>query len=59
MTPSGFYIFQIQGRTTGHMYTFEELQGQLRKAVENEKIEGALAAYTQELRTRFFIDMKD
>ncbi len=59
MTPSGFYIFQVQSRIAGHMFTFEELQGQLRQAVENEKIEGALAAYTAGLRTRFFIDMKN
>jgi len=59
MTPAGFYIFQIQARKQGHMYTFEELQGQLRQAVESEKIEVALTAYTDGLRSRFFIDLKD
>jgi len=58
LNPAGWYIFQVQERTPGHMYTFEELRENLRQAVEGEKIEAALAAYVAELRTQFFIDEK-
>ena len=58
LTPVGWYIFQIQARVAGHMFTYEELRDQLRMVVENSEIESALADYVEELRTRFFIDEK-
>jgi parvulin-like peptidyl-prolyl isomerase len=58
LTPAGWYIFQIQERATGHMYTYEELKDQLRQMVEAKKIEEALAEYVQNLRNQFFIDEK-
>jgi len=57
-TQAGWYVFLVQERIAGHRYTYEELKDQLRAAVENEKIEVALAGYVLELRTRFFIDEK-
>jgi len=58
LTPAGWYIFQIQDRITGHMYTYEELNDNLRQMVESQKIEKALAEYVAGLRERFFIDEK-
>lgn len=58
LTPSGWYIFEVQRRVEGHVYTFEELKENLRQVVEGEKIEKALDAYVAELRERFFIDEK-
>ena len=58
LTPAGWYIFQLNERTTGHMYTYEELKDNLRQVVEGQKIEKSLAEYVQGLRTRFFIDEK-
>lgn len=58
LTPAGWYIFLVQDRLEGHMYTFEELKENLRQMVEGEKIEKALADYVQGLRDRFFIDEK-
>lgn len=58
LTPAGWYIFQVQEKTEGHMYTFEELKDNLRQAVEGEKIETALAEYVEGLKDRFFIDEK-
>ncbi len=58
LTPAGWYIFQLNERTTGHMYTYEELKDNLRQVVEGQKIEKELAEYVQGLRTRFFIDEK-
>ena len=58
LTPAGWYLFQVQGRVAGHMYTYEELREQLQMVVENSQIEQALADYVLELRERFFIDEK-
>jgi parvulin-like peptidyl-prolyl isomerase len=58
LTPAGWYIFQIQERITGHMYTYEELNENLRQMVESQKIEKALAEYVEGLRGQFFIDEK-
>lgn len=59
MTNAGWYVFQVQERIDGHMYTYEELSADLRQMVEAKKIEEALADYVAELRTQFFIDEKD
>jgi len=58
LTPVGWYLFQLQERVPGHMFTYEELREQLRIVVENTRIEAKLAEYVAELRTRFFIDEK-
>jgi parvulin-like peptidyl-prolyl isomerase len=58
LTPAGWYIFQIQERIAGHMYTYEELKDNLRQMVENQKIEESLTEYVEGLRTQFFIDEK-
>lgn len=57
-TQAGWYVFLVEERVEGHRYTYEELKDQLRTAVERQKIEEALNAYVEELRTRFFIDEK-
>lgn len=59
LMPAGWYLFQVLDRKAGHMFTYEELQDDLRQAVESRKIETALAAYVAGLRERFFIDLKD
>ena len=58
LTPAGWYIFLVQDRVEGHMYTYEELKDNLRQMVEGQKIEQALAEYVEGLRERFFIDEK-
>ena len=58
MTPVGWYIFLVNERVAGHMYTYEELKEQIRRAIEAEKMEKVLSEYVLELRTRFFIDQK-
>jgi peptidyl-prolyl cis-trans isomerase SurA len=58
LTPAGWYIFMVQARVDGHMYTFDELKENLRQMVEGQKIETALAEYVADLRTQFFIDEK-
>jgi peptidyl-prolyl cis-trans isomerase SurA len=59
MTNAGWYIFLVQERVTGHMYTYEELRDNLHQMVESQKIELALADYVDGLRSEFFIDEKN
>jgi hypothetical protein len=40
------------------MYTYEELNANLRQMVESQKIEEALADYVEGLKKQFFIDEK-
>ncbi len=58
-TDAGWYVFQLVDRVAGHQYTFAELQEELRRFVESQKIETALAEYIDELEGRFFVDIKD
>ncbi len=58
LTPAGWYVFKVLDRVPGHMYTFDELQDNLRQQVESQKIEKALAEYVAGLKDRFFIDME-
>ncbi len=59
ITPSGWYVFQVIDRVEGHRYTYDELKDDLRRFVENQKIELALTEYIQELEGRFFVDIKE
>jgi len=58
LTPAGWYLFLVNERVEGHMYTYDELKENLRQVVEGEKIEAALAEYVAGLKERFFIDEK-
>ncbi len=59
LTPAGWYVFLLQDRATGHMFTYEELREDLRQVVEAKEIEAELANYVGGLRERFFIDEKN
>ncbi|MBU8870231.1 MAG: peptidylprolyl isomerase [Gemmatimonadales bacterium] len=59
LTPAGWYIFLVQDRKEGHLFTYEELREELRQVVEGMEIETALADYVEGLRERFFIDEKN
>jgi peptidyl-prolyl cis-trans isomerase SurA len=58
-TAAGWYVFQVVDRVEGHQYTYDELKDELRRFVESQKIETALAEYIDELEGRFFVDIKD
>jgi peptidyl-prolyl cis-trans isomerase SurA len=58
LTSAGWYVFQILDRVEGHKYTYEELKDDLRRHVENQKIEAQLKTYIDELRDRFFVDIR-
>lgn len=59
LTDAGWYVFQVLERTDGHQYTYDELAGELRQYVESQKIEAALATYIDDLRDRYFVEIKD
>jgi peptidyl-prolyl cis-trans isomerase SurA len=59
LTPTGWYVFQVLDRVEGHKFTYEELKEDLRRHVENQKIETELKIYINDLRERFFVDLKE
>jgi peptidyl-prolyl cis-trans isomerase SurA len=59
LTPAGWYVFQLLDRFEGHKFTYEELKEDLRRHVENQKIEVELKTYIDDLRERFFVDIKE
>lgn len=59
LTDAGWYVFQVLERTDGHQYTYDELAGELRQYVESQKIEAALSEYIDDLRDRYFVEIKD
>lgn len=59
LTQAGWYLFQMVERVPGHQYTYEELSEELRQYVESQKIEVALVEYIDELRDRFFVEIKN
>ncbi len=58
-TAAGWYVFQLVDRVEGHRYSYDELEQELRRYVESQKIETALAEYIDDLEGRFFVDIKD
>jgi len=58
LTPAGWYVFLINERLAGHLYTYEELKEQIRRQLEARELEKHLTEYVEELRTRFFVDEK-
>lgn len=59
LTPAGWYVFLVQERKEGHLFTYDELHEDLRQVVEGREIEAELAQYVAGLRERFFIDEKN
>jgi peptidyl-prolyl cis-trans isomerase SurA len=58
LAPAGWYVFMVQERLDGHMYTYDELKDELRRQLEARALERELSAYVADLRTRFFVDEK-
>ncbi|MFQ5600214.1 MAG: peptidylprolyl isomerase [Candidatus Krumholzibacteriia bacterium] len=57
-TPNGLYIFKILERIESHETTFEEIQEPLRRYLEQKVLEERLRTYLDELRQRFYVDIK-
>ncbi len=58
-TPAGFYVFLVRERLPGRKPGYDEVRESVRRAVEAEKVEAELAKYVQELRGRFYVDIRD
>ena len=59
LTQAGWYLFLVHERIPGHMFTFVELEDQLRIHVENLEMEEAMLEYIEGLKDRFFVDLKE
>lgn len=59
LTSAGWYVFQVINRVQGHQYTYDELKDDLRRFVENQKIETELQKYVEGLHQKFFVQIQN
>ncbi len=58
LTAAGWYLFLVNERRPGRSYELEEVRDDLRRLLENERLEQKVTEYVESLRERFFIDEK-
>ena len=56
--PDGFHIFQVLARRAGGEYTYEEIEGQLRQFLENQKFEEAYGEWLTAVRDTSYVEIK-
>jgi len=55
---AGYFVLKLVDRAEGEAVTFEELEDRMRQAVFDQKLEAELDVFLQELRERFYIEVK-
>ncbi len=55
---AGYFILRLDSRDEARVLPYEEVKDQVRMAVEEQKIEEELKSFIEELRGRFYIDIK-
>lgn len=55
---AGYFVLKLLDRTEGAAYSYEELEDRMRAAVFDQKLEAELDVFLQELRERFYIEIK-
>jgi parvulin-like peptidyl-prolyl isomerase len=55
--PEGFSVVRVEAREEQGIYDYKEISGNLRKAVEDEKLQQAIHAVIQKLRSRSKIEI--
>lgn len=55
---AGFFVLKLLDRQPGAVYSFEEVEERLRGLLFDRKIEEKLAEFIDELRERFYIEIK-
>lgn len=56
---SGFRIVKLLGREEEREYTFDEVKGELRKIIEQDKMSLMLDDYIRKLRGKFHVEIRD
>lgn len=54
----GFRIIRVLGRTAARPFTFEESREELRRVIENRKVQERLQGYVEELKKIYHVDVK-
>ena len=54
----GFRIVKILSRNAGRPYTYDEAKNELRKVLEQQKMQERLGAYVEELKKNHFVEIK-
>ena len=54
----GFRIVKVLGRTVERTYTFEEAKGELKKYIEQEKLQEKFQEYVEGLKSIYYVDIK-
>jgi parvulin-like peptidyl-prolyl isomerase len=54
----GFRIVKILSRNAGRPYTYDEAKNELRKVLEQQKMQERLGAYIEELKKNHFVEIK-
>lgn len=55
--PEGFYVVRVEAREEQGIYPYDEISGNVRKAVEDQKVQQAIDAVIQKLRSRSKIEV--
>lgn len=55
---AGWFVLKLVDRAAGAEYSYDELQERMRGAVFDQKLEEELDVFLQELRDRFYIEIK-
>ena len=55
---AGWFVLKLVDRTAGEAYSYEELEERMRAAVFDQKLEQELEVFLEELRERFYIEIK-
>ena len=55
----GFRILKVLGRTPPRPFTFEESKDELRRVIENRKVQERLQGYVDDLKAIYYVDVKE
>jgi peptidyl-prolyl cis-trans isomerase SurA len=57
-TPDGFHILRVEERSSGNIRQFDSVQGEIQKAIADQKTEVRFKEWTQNLRKNAYIDIR-
>jgi peptidyl-prolyl cis-trans isomerase SurA len=55
---NGFHLFKVVSRTDSRTTSFEDVQEQVRRFLEQREVEKRYRAYVEELRKKFYVEVK-
>jgi peptidyl-prolyl cis-trans isomerase SurA len=55
---AGYFVLKLVDQADGEAYTYEDLEERMRQAVFEQKLDAELEVFLEELRERFYIEIK-